>query len=91
MAPLDKTALDATDPDLDSVWDDLEFEVEWGGTAQNQQQVWDGRLEIFNGHIRQIRPLSPESKLKIAPEHRWTSTVKDRTDGIRTDVLFATR
>jgi len=73
----------------DSVWESLDFEVEWGGTAQDRQQGWDGWLEIFNGHISQIRPLSPESVLKIDSEHRWTSTVKGGTDGIRAGVLCA--
>ncbi|OHB63783.1 MAG: hypothetical protein A2168_08550 [Planctomycetes bacterium RBG_13_50_24] len=86
-APL--AEIDKFEAYTDSVWEDLSFEVEWGGTAQTQQQVWDGRLEIFNGHISQIQPLSPESSLKIAPEHRWTSTVKGGTDGIRAGVLCA--
>ncbi len=73
----------------DSVWERLDFDIEWGRAAQTQQQVWDGRLEIFNGHISQIRPLSSESTLKINPEHRWTSTVKGGTDGIRAGVLCA--
>jgi hypothetical protein len=73
----------------DSVWENLDFEVQWGGTAQTQQQFRDGRLEIFNGHIKQIQPLSPKSTLKITPEYRWTSTVKGGTDGIRAEVLCA--
>ena len=73
----------------DSVWENLDFEVEWGGTAQTQQQLWDGRMEIFNGHIKQIRPLRPQSTLKISPDYRWTSTVKGGTDGIRASILYA--
>jgi hypothetical protein len=73
----------------DSVWENLNFEVEWGGTAQTQQQLWDGRLEIFNGHIKQIQPLRPQSTLKISTDYRWTSTVKGKTDGIRASVLCA--
>jgi len=73
----------------DSVWENMDFEVEWGGTAETQQQIWNGGLEIFNGNIRQVQPFSPESTLKITPEHRWTSTVEGRTDGIRAKVLCA--
>jgi len=73
----------------DSVWESLDFDIEWGGTAQTQQQVWDGRLEIFNGHISRIQPLSPSGTLKIDSEHRWTSTVKGGTDGIRVGILCA--
>jgi hypothetical protein len=85
--PLPK--IEALEAYTDSAWDTLEFEVEWGGTAQEQPQVWDGRLEIFNGHVRQVQPLRSESTLKIAPEYRWTSTVKGKTDGIRATVLCA--
>ncbi len=72
----------------DSVWQELAFEVEWGGRAQ-EQQVWNGRLEIFNGHVKNVQPLRRESTLKIGPEHSWTSTVTGKTDGIRAAVLYA--
>ena len=86
-APLPK--IEALEAYTDSTWAELAFEVEWGGTAQDQQQVWDGQLEIFNGHIKQVQPLSPDSPLKISPEHSWTSAVRGRTDGIRAAVLYA--
>jgi hypothetical protein len=87
LDPLAK--IDKFEAYTDSVWESLDFEVEWGGTARDRQQVWDGRLEIFNGHISQIQPLSPESTLKIGSENHWTSTVKGGTDGIRASVLCA--
>jgi hypothetical protein len=73
----------------DSVWENLDFEVEWSGTAQNRQKIWDGKMEIFNGHIKQIQPLRSQSTLKISPGYHWTSTVKGGTDGIRASVLCA--
>lgn len=85
--PLPK--IEAFEAWTDLVWDELAFEVEWGGTAEAQKQVWDGRLEIFSGHVKQVRPLSNESTLKIGPEHGWTSTVTGKTDGIRAAVLYA--
>jgi hypothetical protein len=81
--------IDALEAYTDSTWQDLEFEVEWGGTAQDQQQIWDGRLEVFNGHVKRVQPLSPESTLKIGPEHSWTSKLKGKTDGIRAAGLYA--
>jgi len=85
--PLPK--IEAFEAWTDSAWEEMAFEVEWGGTAQAQQQVWDGRLEIFNGHVKQVRSLTPESTLKIGPGHNWTSTVSGKTDGIRAAVLCA--
>jgi len=73
----------------DSIWDSLEFEVEWGGIAREQEQIWDGRLEIFNGIIEQIRLMSPDSKVKVGLNHSWLSTVQGRTDGIRARVFYA--
>jgi hypothetical protein len=72
----------------DSVWAELAFEVEWGGTAR-QPQIWDGRLEVFNGQVKNVQPLRPESTVKIGPGYNWNSTVKGKTDGIRAAVLYA--
>ncbi|MBI4556429.1 MAG: hypothetical protein HY706_02505 [Candidatus Hydrogenedentes bacterium] len=34
----------------DSTLQPFDFEIEWGGSAQDKQ-VWDGRLEVFNGRL----------------------------------------
>lgn len=73
----------------DSTWDTLEFEVEWGGTAKEQQQSWDGQLEIFNGLLQQLQPISSTSDVKIASDNNWTSTVHNKIDGIRVTILYA--
>jgi len=68
----------------DSIWEKLEFEIEWGRTARKRRQVWDGRLEIFNGLIEQVQPISNASRVKISDdEYSWTSRVRKRADGIR--------
>jgi len=73
----------------DSVFSRLEFEVEWGGTAQ-QQQIWDGRLEVFNGIIEQVQPVSAVSRVRVGRNQTWRSKVKEKTDGIRARILYAT-
>ena len=84
-------AIDAFEAYTDSVWNTLEFEVEWGGTAQKQgpQQIWDGRLEVFNGISEQVQPLSAAGGVKVGTNHTWTSKVKEKTDGIRARILYA--
>ena len=73
----------------DSIWEKLEFEIEWGRTARKQRQVWDGRLEIFNGLIEQVRPISNASRVKInTKEYGWTSRVRKRADGIHARILY---
>jgi len=82
-------AIDAFEAYTDSVWGALQFEVEWGGTAQEQRQIWDGRLAVFNGVIEQLQPLSAVSRVKVGTDHTWTSKVRDNTDGIRARILYA--
>jgi len=83
-------AVEAFEAYTDSVWEPLEFEVEWGMIAQKQRQVWDGRLEVFNGVVEQVEPISGASKVKVSPAvHSWKSTVRKEPDGIRAKVLYA--
>jgi hypothetical protein len=69
----------------DSTWQATEVAVEWGGTAQTNQ-VWDGRLEVFNGYAEQLAPLNPEGGVTLSPEGGWKSAVQGRTAGIRARV-----
>jgi hypothetical protein len=85
-APLPK--IQAIECYTDSTWEPLEFEVEWGATAK-QQQTWDGGLEVFNGTIEKIQPISAGSEVKVSQENKWTSSVKNKMDGIRARILFA--
>ncbi len=85
--PLPK--IEALEAYTDSTWDELAFEVEWGDAPRDQPQLWGGRLEIFNGHVRQLQPIAPQSTFKIGPEHSWTSTLRGKNDGIRAAVLYA--
>jgi hypothetical protein len=74
----------------DTVWESLEFEAEWGGTAQKKTQVWDGRLEVFNGLIQQVEAISDKSKVKVGRDGRsWKSKVRGGTDGVRAKILCA--
>jgi hypothetical protein len=84
--PLPK--IEAIEAYTDSTWDKLQFEAEWGATA-GQEQTWDGRLEVFNGVIQQIQPISASSDVKIGAGNKWTSAVEKEMDGIRADILFA--
>jgi hypothetical protein len=94
-SPLAK--IDAFEAYTDSAWNTLEFEVEWGGTAQQQRQIWDGRLEVFNGVIEQVQPVSAASRVKVGlakgrppwDNHAWASKVKGKTDGIGARILYA--
>jgi len=81
--------IDAFEAYTDSVWNRLEFEVQWGGTAEQSEQVWDGHLEVFNGVVEQIEPISSTSQVKVGPDRSWTSKVRGGMDGICGNILYA--
>ena len=85
-APL--TAIASFECYTDSVWAPLEFEVEWG-CGTNERQIWDGRLEVFNGVVEDVQPLSAESAVKVDDAHSWMSHVRGAADGIRCRILYA--
>jgi len=72
----------------DSTLKPLELDIEWGGTAESEQ-VWDGRLEVFNGTIEKISPLSGAGDVKVAAEKTWQSRVRGKTTGVRAQILSA--
>ncbi|MFH1717925.1 MAG: hypothetical protein ABIF19_11275 [Planctomycetota bacterium] len=85
--PLPK--IEAFEAYTDSLWDELEFEVEWGAAAQNPQQAQNTRLEAFNGYIKQIQPLGPQGTRTVSSQENPPSTAGGKTDGIRATVLYA--
>jgi len=69
-----------------SVWKEAQLLIEWGCLAKNEQ-VWDGSVEMTNGRIVSIAPLS--SNIKIASPLAWRSTVKGQPDGVQVKLLYA--
>ncbi|MBI4586264.1 MAG: hypothetical protein HY717_19820 [Planctomycetes bacterium] len=72
----------------DSVWDEAEVLIEWGGRAE-QEEIWDGRLEVFNGHVQSVAPLAGGTSIQVAGDFSWKSKARGRTEGIRARLLFA--
>ncbi len=72
----------------DSTIEETDVEILWGGTA-GEPQNWDGRLEIFNGFIQKIEPLSTDSLVAVQDNHGWKSNVQNRMDGIRASLFYA--
>lgn len=70
----------------DSVWRQTDVEIEWGGTGQTQ--VWDGRLEVFNGYADGVAPLELRQPAEIGPEGAWRSTTQTRPSGVRAAIWF---
>lgn len=72
----------------DSVLRELAFEVEWGGTSE-REQVWDGRLEVFNGQVLNVTALGQGVEVASGGPPAWRSKVQGQTAGIRAAVLYA--
>jgi len=72
----------------DSVWRPLDVEIQWGATAQ-KEQVWDGRLEVFNGSVEGVERIVDTSAVEVDRDNTWRSRVRDRLDGIRARIHYA--
>ena len=70
----------------DSTWESLEFELDWVAAPKGR---WDGRLEIFNGIIELVQPISPNSEVKIDSKDNRTWRAQGAVDGIRAKILYA--
>ena len=82
-------AIDTFEAYTDSVWDRLCFDVQWGATAGQSEQKWDGHLEVFNGVVERIESISSASRVIIVLDRNWTSKVLAGMDGIRGSILYA--
>jgi len=72
----------------DSVWKEAEAEIIWGGRADGDQ-VWDGRLEVFNGVLQELAPLGGSRDVAVVGSDAWRSRVQGRMDGVRARLLYA--
>ena len=68
----------------DSRWKKTTAVVEWG-CAADSEQVWDGKVEVFNGHVSGIRPIEG-GRVRVNEDGSWTSRVKGTTDGVELDI-----
>ncbi len=73
----------------DSVWEKVRFQVVWGFATKQDEQVWDGRLEVFNGIVQNITRCWAKTHVRIGSQNSWTSRVRGRGDGIIAYVLYA--
>ena len=71
----------------DSTWKAADVAIEWGGTAE-AEQVWDGRLEVFNGCADRVGPLEGGAAVAVSEAGAWASAVRGRTAGVRARVWF---
>jgi hypothetical protein len=82
-------AIDALHAYTDSVWEKLRFRILWGFATKQDEQVWDGRLEVFNGIVQSISDCWSKTHVRIGSQNAWTSRVKGHADGIIAYVLYA--
>jgi hypothetical protein len=71
----------------DATWKAADLAIEWGGAAE-AEQVWDGRLEVFNGYADRVEPLDGRAAVTVGEGGAWKSAVRGRTAGVRAHVWF---
>ncbi|MCZ7639832.1 MAG: hypothetical protein M5U12_29560 [Verrucomicrobia bacterium] len=71
----------------DSVWRQTTVEIEWGGVHPGQ--VWDGRLEVFNGYVDRLSPLELREPAVIASDGSWRSTTQAKASGVQARFWYA--
>ena len=84
--PSDIPAIERMEVFTDSVLKETSAKIEWGGKGR---RTWDGRAEIFNGHIVNAAALRPDSSVQLTSDTSWKSETIDATDGIILRFLYA--
>ncbi|MBN1418134.1 MAG: hypothetical protein JXP34_05120 [Planctomycetes bacterium] len=52
----------------DTVLEPMAFDVQWGGTSKDAEEIWDGRLEVYNGAIDSIEALDERTRAAVPPQ-----------------------
>ena len=70
----------------DSTWRETEVSIEWG-CIDAAGKIWDGRVEVFNGELGDLKPLS---RVKILSGSSWESRLDvGETGGVKAAVWYA--
>ncbi|MEM2850161.1 MAG: hypothetical protein QXI36_07810, partial [Candidatus Bathyarchaeia archaeon] len=65
----------------DSTWKIMDVSIEWG-CGGDCERTWDGFIEVFNGELAGLKPLS-NSRVEVVSENSWRSKVeRDETGGV---------
>jgi len=89
LFPKDLPEIESFEVYTDSTWRLMEVSVEWG-CGLDKVRVWSGSIEVFNGELKDLKPLNNCSRVRILSKDSWLSEVKDgETDGIRAEIWYA--
>ncbi len=71
------------------VWKKLDLEVEWGFAPATQDKDYSGRIEIYDGQVGELRPLTGDSTTAAAGANSWHSAGKSSTRrGLKASLLY---
>ena len=82
--------IDEIEARTDSTWKQIDFEVLWKNDIR-QELTRDGHLEVFNGILERVQPISAAGDIIMGEDNSWTCQVKNTTDGIRARILYANK
>ncbi|MEM1569927.1 MAG: hypothetical protein QXG56_04305 [Candidatus Bathyarchaeia archaeon] len=71
----------------DSTWKIMDVSIEWG-CGGDCERTWDGFIEVFNGELAGLKPLS-NSRVEVVSENSWRSKVeRDETGGVEARIWY---
>ena len=72
-----------------SVWRKMDVSIEWG-CMDVAEKVWDGSIEVFNGELADLKPITSTSRIKVVSDNSWASKIKKgETDGVKIAIWYA--
>jgi len=69
-----------------SEWRETEVVIEWGGISSHEQ-VWDGHLEAFNGHV--LRVEAERGRVEVDADGMWHAAPGVAPAGVRARIRYA--
>lgn len=70
-------------------WRKTACKIEWG-CGETGKQIWDGHIEVYNGHFLNVQRL-PGKSAKVLSDGSWRCSVSGgKTDGVRVEFLAST-
>ena len=74
---------------VQDAWKKLDFEIEWGFEGPTVSLDYDGRVEAYDGLIRDVRPLADDVGTAMTGPCAWRSARKgDSRRGVRMSVHY---
>jgi len=70
-------------------WKKMDVEIEWGFDAASAKKDYSGRIETYDGIIRELAPLDGDAGTTVGDRASWRSAAKvDARRGVKASLLY---